>query len=402
MADAFIYDAVRTPRGRGKKDGSLHEVPTPRLAAKVLDALRARNGLDTKKVDDVILGCVDPVYEAGGDIARAAVFEAGYATEAPGMQINRFCASGLDAVNFGAAKIAQGADDIVIAGGVESMSRVGMGASGGAWYMDPSVNIPAYFMPQGVSADLIATKYGFSRDDVDAYAVESQKRAGESWDKGHFAKSVIPVTDQNGLTILDTDEHMRPGTDMQALGQLNPSFVMPGQMGGFEAVGIAGHPEVEAINYVHHAGNSSGIVDGAAGVLLGSRRGGKTMGLEPRAKIRAFANIGSDPTLMLTGPVDVTEKLLKKAKMSISDIDLFELNEAFAAVVLRYMQAFDIDHSKMNVAGGAIAMGHPLGATGAMILGTVLDELERRDLNTALVTLCIGAGMGTATVIERV
>jgi acetyl-CoA C-acetyltransferase len=402
MADAFIYDAVRTPRGRGKKDGSLHEVPTPRLGAKVLEALRDRNGIDTKKVDDVIFGCVDPVYEAGGDIARAAIFEAGYATEAPGMQINRFCASGLDAVNLGAAKIAQGADDIVIAGGVESMSRVGMGASGGAWYMDPSVNIPAYFMPQGVSADLIATKYGFSRDDVDAYAVESQKRSAESWEKGHFAKSVIAVKDQNGLTILDRDEHMRPGTDMQSLASLNPSFVMPGQMGGFEAVGISGHPEIEAINYVHHAGNSSGIVDGAAGVLLGSKKGGKTMGLTPRAKIRAFANIGSDPTLMLTGPVDVTEKLLKRAKMTIEDIDLFELNEAFAAVVLRYMQAFDIDHKKMNVAGGAIAMGHPLGATGAMILGTVLDELERRDLNTALVTLCIGAGMGSATIIERV
>ncbi|MFZ2102946.1 MAG: acetyl-CoA C-acetyltransferase, partial [Oricola sp.] len=400
MADAFIYDAVRTPRGRGKKDGSLHEVPTPRLAAKVLEALRERNGLDTSKVDDVILGCVDPVYEAGGDIARAAVFEAGYATQAPGLQINRFCASGLDAVNFAAAKIAQGADDIVIAGGVESMSRVGMGASGGAWYMDPSVNIPAYFMPQGVSADLIATKYGFSRDDVDAYAVESQRRAAHSWEKGHFKKSVIPVKDQNGLTILDRDEHMRPGTDMQSLGQLQPSFVMPGQMGGFEAVGISAHPEVEAINYVHHAGNSSGIVDGAAGVLLGSKRAGKTMGIKPRARIRAFANIGSDPALMLTGPVDVTEKLLRNAKMKISDIDLFELNEAFASVILRYMQAFDVDHKQMNVAGGAIAMGHPLGATGAMILGTVLDELERRDLNTALVTLCIGAGMGTATIIE--
>ncbi|WP_026479321.1 acetyl-CoA C-acetyltransferase [Ahrensia sp. 13_GOM-1096m] len=402
MADAFIYDAVRTPRGRGKKDGSLHEVPTPRLGAKVLEALRDRNELDTSKVDDVIFGCVDPVYEAGGDIARAAVFEAGYATEAPGMQINRFCASGLDAVNFGAAKIAQGADDIVIAGGVESMSRVGMGASGGAWYMDPSVNIPAFFMPQGVSADLIATKYGFSRDDVDAYAVESQRRSAESWEKGHFKNSVIPVKDQNGLTILATDEHMRPSTDMQSLGQLNPSFVMQGEMGGFDAVGIAGHPEIERINYVHHAGNSSGIVDGAAGVLLGSKKAAKMIGKAPRAKIKAFANIGSDPTLMLTGPVDVTEKLLKKAKMTIDDIDLFELNEAFAAVVLRYMQAFKIDHSKMNVAGGAIAMGHPLGATGAMILGTVLDELERRDKSTALITLCIGAGMGTATIIERV
>ena len=402
MADAFVYDAVRTPRGRGKKDGSLHEVPTPRLGAKVLEALRERNGLDTKKVDDVIFGCVDPVYEAGGCIARSSIFEAGYDTQAPGMQINRFCASGLDAINFGAAKIAQGADDIVIAGGVESMSRVGMGASGGSWAFDPSVNLPAYFMPQGVSADLIATKYGFSRDDVDAYAVESQKRSAESWEAGNFKKSVIPVNDQNGLTILDRDEHMRPGTDMQSLASLNPSFVMPGQMGGFEAVGIAGHPEVEAINYVHHAGNSSGIVDGSAGVLLGSKKGGKAMGLEPRARIKAFANIGSDPTLMLTGPVDVTEKLLKRARMKISDIDLFELNEAFAAVVLRYMQAFEIDHSKINVAGGAIAMGHPLGATGAMIFSTVLDELERRDLNTALVTLCIGAGMGTATIIERV
>ncbi|MEM0900721.1 MAG: acetyl-CoA C-acetyltransferase, partial [Pseudomonadota bacterium] len=345
---------------------------------------------------------VDPVYEAGGDIARSAVFEAGYATEAPGMQINRFCASGLDAVNFGAAKIAQGADDIVIAGGVESMSRVGMGASGGAWYMDPSVNIPAYFMPQGVSADLIATKYGFSRDDCDAYAVESQKRSAASWEAGNFKNSVIEIKDQNGLKILDRDEHMRPETDMQSLGSLDPSFVMHGQMGGFEAVGISGHPEIEAINYVHHAGNSSGIVDGAAGVLLGSKKAAKVIGKAPRAKIKAFANIGSDPTLMLTGPVDVTEKLLKKAKMELSDIDLFELNEAFASVVLRYMQAFEIDHSKINVAGGAIAMGHPLGATGAMIFGTVLDELERRDLNTALVTLCIGAGMGTATIIERV
>lgn len=402
MADAFIYDAVRTPRGRGKKDGSLHEVPTPRLGAKVLQALRDRNALDTSKVDDIIFGNVDSVYEAGADIARASAFEAGYAIEAPGIQINRFCASGLDAVNFGAAKISAGADDIVIAGGVESMSRVGMGAAGGAWYMDPSVNMPAYFMPQGVSADLIATKYGFSRDDVDAYAVESQKRSAESWAKGHFKNSIIPVLDQNGLTILDRDEHMRPETSMQSLAQLNASFVMPGQMGGFEAVGIAAHPEIEAINYVHHAGNSSGIVDGAAGVLLGSKKAAKIIGRAPRARIRAFANIGSEPALMLTGPVDVTKKLLKNAKMDIEDIDLFELNEAFAAVVLRFMQAFDVDHAKMNVAGGAIAMGHPLGATGAMILGTVLDELERRDLNTALVTLCIGAGMGTATIIERV
>ncbi len=402
MTEVFIYDHVRTPRGRGKKDGSLHEVPSVRLAAKTLEALRDRNGLNTETVDDIIMGCVDPVMEAGAVIPRGAAFEAGYSIKAPGMQISRFCASGLDAVNFGAAKIAQGADDIVIAGGVESMSRVGLGMSGGAWFMDPSVNFPAYFMPQGVSADLIATKYGFSRDDVDAYAVESQKRAANSWEKGYFKNSVIPVKDQNGLVILDRDEHMRPGTDMQALASLNPSFQMPGEMGGFEAVGIQAHPEIERINYVHHAGNSSGIVDGAAAVLLGSKAGGESMGLKPRGRIKAFANIGSDPALMLTGPVDVTEKLLKRSGMTLADIDLFELNEAFAAVVLRYMQAFDINHDKINVNGGAIAMGHPLGATGAMILGTVLDELERRDLNTALVTLCIGAGMGTATVIERV
>jgi len=402
MTDVFIYDHVRTPRGRGKKDGSLHEVPSVRLAAKVLEAVRDRNGLDTDKVDDIVMGCVDPVMDAGAVIPKAAAFEAGYSNRAPGMQISRFCASGLDAVNFGAAKIAQGADDIVIAGGVESMSRVGLGMSGGAWFMDPSVNFPAYFMPQGVSADLIATKYGFSRDDVDAYAVESQKRAAHAWQNGYFKNSVVPVKDINGLTILAHDEHMRPGTDMQALAQLQPSFQMPGEMGGFEAVAIQAHPEIEGINYVHHAGNSSGIVDGAAAVLLGSKEGGNILGKKPRGRIKAFANIGSDPALMLTGPVDVTEKLLARTGMKLSDIDLFELNEAFAAVVLRHMQAFDIPHDKMNVNGGAIAMGHPLGATGAMILGTVLDELERRDLNVALVTLCIGAGMGTATIVERV
>lgn len=402
MTDVYIYDHVRTPRGRGKKDGSLHEVPSVRLAAKVLEALRDRNGMDTKKVDDIIMGCVDPVMDAGAVIPKAAAFEAGYATSAPGMQISRFCASGLDAVNFAAAKVAQGADDLVVAGGVESMSRVGLGMSGGSWFMDPSVNFPAFFMPQGVSADLIATKYGFSRTDVDAYAVESQKRAAHSWKEGYFANSVIPVKDGNGLVILDHDEHMRPGTDMQALASLQPSFQMPGEMGGFEAVAIQAHPEIERIDYVHHAGNSSGIVDGAAGVIVGSKEGGVILGKKPRARIRAFANIGSDPALMLTGPVDVTEKLLARSGMKITDIDLFELNEAFASVVLRFMQHFEVSHDVMNVNGGAIAMGHPLGATGAMILGTVLDELERRDLNTALVTLCIGAGMGTATVIERV
>jgi acetyl-CoA C-acetyltransferase len=402
MADAYVYDAVRTPRGRGKKDGSLHEVPAVRLGAKVLEAVRDRNGLDTSQVDDIVFGCVDPVGEAGSVIPRASAFEAKYATEAPGIQLSRFCASGLDAINVGAAKIAGGSDDIVIAGGVESMSRVGMGMSGGAWFMDPSVGIPSYFVPQGISADLIATKYGFSRDDVDAYAVESQKRAAKAWEKGWFKNSVIEIKDQNGLTILAHDEHMRPSTDMQSLASLNPSFIMPGEMGGFDAVAVQRYPEIEAVNHVHHAGNSSGIVDGAAAVLLGSKKGGKAMGLKPRARIRAFTNIGSEPAIMLTGPVDVTEKLLKRAKMKLSDIDLFELNEAFASVVLRYMQAFDIPHDKMNVNGGAIAMGHPLGATGAMIFGTVLDELERRDLNTALVTLCIGAGMGTATIIERV
>lgn len=402
MAEAFIYDHVRTPRGRGKKDGALHEVPAVRLAATTLEALRERNGLDTSRVDDVILGCVDPVGEAGGDIARAAVFDADYDTSVPGMQINRFCASGLDAVNMAAAQVMSGQHKLVIAGGVESMSRVGLGASGGAWPIDPMVAVPSYFMPQGVSADLIATKYGFSRTDCDAYAVESQKRAAKAWKKGRFDNSVVPVKDINGITILDRDEHMRPETDMQSLGALNPSFEMMGAMGGFDGVAIQAHPELEGIRHVHHAGNSSGIVDGAAAVLIGSSSAGRSAGLKPRGRIKAFANIGSEPALMLTGPVDVTEKLLKNAKMSMKDIDLVEINEAFASVVLRYQQAFKLDPEIVNVNGGAIAMGHPLGATGAMILGTVLDELERRDLNTAIVTLCIGAGMGTATIIERV
>ncbi|MBB98104.1 MAG: acetyl-CoA acetyltransferase [Rhodobacteraceae bacterium] len=402
MADALIFDHVRTPRGRGKKDGALYEVPAVRLAAQPLEALRNRNDLDTKLVDDVVLGCVDPIGEAGGDIARAAVFAAGYDAGVPGVQINRFCASGLDAVNFAASQVMSGQHDLVIAGGAESMSRIGIGASGGAWPVDPQVALPSYFMPQGVSADLIATKYGFTRDDVDTYAVESQQRAANAWKNGYFSRSVVPVRDINGLTILDRDEHMRPETDMQSLASLNASFEMMGSMGGFDAVAIQAHPEVERIRHVHHAGNSSGIVDGAAAVLIGNRKAGRKAGLKPRARIKAFANIGSDPALMLTGPVDVTEKLLASAKMSLKDIDLFEINEAFASVVLRYRQAFDLDPAVVNVNGGAIAMGHPLGATGAMILGTVLDELERRDLNTALVTLCIGAGMGTATIIERV
>lgn len=402
MTEAFIYDHVRTPRGRGKKDGSLHEVPSNRLAAGILESLRDRNELDTKLVDDVVFGCVDPVKEAGGDITRTAVLEAGYDQSLAGVQLNRYCASGLDSVNFAASKIMAGVDDVAIGGGVESMSRVGIGAAGNAWPVDPSIAVPSYFVPQGISADLIATKHGFSRDDVDAYAVESQKRAATSWSEGRFKNSIAPVKDINGLTLLDHDEHMRPDTNMQSLASLNASFVMMGEMGGFDAVSVQRYPEIEDVNHVHHAGNSSGIVDGAAAVLLGSKQGGESLGLKPRAKIRAFTNLGSEPNIMLTGPVDVTKKLLKRANMTIDDIDLFELNEAFASVVLRYMQAFEIPHDKINVCGGAIAMGHPLGATGAMILGTVLDELERRDQNTALVTLCIGAGMGTATIIERV
>lgn len=402
MPDAFIFDHVRTPRGRGKADGALHEVTALNLATQALAAIKQRNALDTTLVDDVILGCVDPVGEAGGDIARAAAIVADYGNGVPGVQINRFCASGLDAVNFAAAQIMSGQHDMAVGGGVESMSRVGIGASGGAWPVDPSIALKSYFMPQGISADLIATKYGFSRAQCDEYAVESQKRTAVAWQEGYFGKSVIPVKDPNGLTILARDEHPRPDTNMQSLAQLKPSFVQMGELGGFDAVAVQSHPEVEFVEHVHHAGNSSGIVDGAAAVLIGSRDAGRAAKIKPRAKIKAFANIGSDPSLMLTGPIDVTEKVLKRAKMKMKDIDLIEVNEAFAAVVLRFLQAFKVDAGKVNVNGGAIAMGHPLGATGAMILGTVIDELERRDLETALVTLCIGAGMGTATIIERV
>ena len=402
MPEAFIYDAVRSPRGRGKADGSLHEVTALNLAAQTLAAVKDRNKLDPALVDDVVLGCVDPVGEAGGDIARAAALVAGFGDGVPGVQINRFCASGLDAVNFAAAEVMSGQHEMTIGGGAESMSRVGIGASGGAWPVDPSIAVTTYFLPQGISADLIATKYGFSRDDVDAYAVESQKRAAKAWDEGRFKKSVVPIKDVNGLTILAKDEHMRPGTTMQTLAALQPSFVQMGEMAGFDAVAVQRYPEVEAINHVHTPGNSSGIVDGAAAVLIGSKAAGKAAGLKPRARIRQFANVGSEPSIMLTGPIPVTEKVLKKAGMTKKDIDLWELNEAFASVVLRYMQALNVPHDKINVNGGAIAMGHPLGATGAMILGTVLDELERRDKETALVTLCIGVGMGTATIIERV
>ena len=402
MPDAFIYDHVRTPRGRGKVDGALHEVTALNLASQALGAIKSRNNLDTTLIDDVVMGVVDPVGEAAADIARTAALVAGYGDTVAGVQINRFCASGLDAVNFASAQIMSGQQDMAIGGGVESMSRVGIGSAGGAWSIDPSIAVAHYFLPQGVSADLIATKYGFSRDDVDAYAVESQKRAAAAWDDGRFSRSVVPVKDVNGLTILAKDEHMRPGTTMQSLAALQPSFVQIGELGGFDAVAIQAHPEVEFVNHVHHAGNSSGIVDGAAAVLVGNKEAGDKIGRKPRARVRAFANIGSDPALMLTGPIDVTKKVLKAAGMQLSDIDLIEVNEAFAAVVLRFMQAFELDGSNVNVNGGAIALGHPLGATGAMILGTLVDEMERRDVATGLVTLCIGAGMGTATIIERV
>ncbi len=402
MRDVFIYDAVRTPRGKGKADGSLNEVTAVQLAATPLRALRDRNGLDTRLVEDVVMGCVDPVGEAGADIARSAVLTAGYDKEVPGVQINRFCASALDAVALAAGQVGFGAKELAIGGGVESMSRVGMGASGGAIAVDPSVALPTYFMPQGVAADLIATRYGFSRADVDGYAVESQQRAARAWAEGRFAKSVVPVTDVNGLIILDRDETIRPSATVQSLGALQPSFQMMGEMGAFSAVAIESHPEVEAMTYVHHAGNSSGIVDGASGVLVGSKEGGTAAGLKPRAKIRGFASIGSDLGLMLTGPLDVTERLFQKTGMTMKDIDYIELNEAFASVVLRFKQYFEVPDDKININGGAIAMGHPLGATGAMILGTALDELERTGKSTALVTLCVAAGMGTACIIERV
>ena len=401
MAEAYIYDAVRTPRGKGKKDGSLHEITGLSLATQVLEALRDRNDLDTSKVDDVILGCVTPVGELGADIARTAVLSAGWAQTVAGVQINRFCASGLEAVNMAAAKVKSGEADFAVGGGIEAMSRVPMGSDGGAWPVDPSSAFPTYFVPQGVSADMIATKYGFSRDDVDAYSMESHKRAAAAWADGRFSKSVIPVKNQLGLVQLDRDETIRPNTDMQSLGALNASFAMMGEM-AFDSVINQRYPEVERVNHVHTPGNSSGIVDGSAGVLIGSLEAGQALGLKPRARIVGAASIGSEPSIMLTGPEFVTKKLLGKLGMTVADIDVWELNEAFAAVVLRYMQALDIPHDKMNVNGGGISMGHPLGATGAMITGIALDELERSNKSTALITLCIGGGMGTATVIERV
>lgn len=402
MTDAYIYDAVRTPRGEGKPKGALNEVSPVRLAAAALAALRDRNDLDTSCVDDVVLGCSEPAGEQGAVIARSAVLMADYDQSVSGVQINRFCASGLEAVNMAAAQVMAGQADLIVGGGVESMSRVAMASSGGAWFADPQVAFKTYYVQQGISADLIATKYGFSRDDVDAYAVESQKRAAEAWDDGRFDESVVPVKDQNDAIILGRDEHVRPDTDMQALAALNPAFEKMGRDLGFDSVILQRYPEVERIDHVHHAGNSSGIVDGAGAVLVGSREIGDSLGLKPRARIRNFGSIGSEPSIMLTGPAPVTRKVLARGRMETGDIDLYELNEAFAAVVLRYMQDLGVPHDRINVNGGAIAMGHPLGATGAMILGTLLDELERRDLETGLCTLCIGAGMGVATVIERV
>ncbi len=403
MSDAFIYDAVRSPRGKGRKDGSLQEVTAMRLSAQVLNAIKDRNGLDGHAVEDVIWGNVTQVMEQGGCLARTAVLASDLDESIPGLAINRFCASGMEAVNLAANQIKGGAGEAYIAGGVEMMGRVAMGSDGAAIAVDPSIAMDSYFVPQGISADIIATEYGFSRDDADALAVESQNRAEAAWKDKRFARSIIEVKDQNGLSILDHDEYMRPGTDMQALGALSPAFQAMGEvMPGFDAVARLKYPHLEKINHIHHAGNSSGIVDGSAGVLIGNREFGEKYGLKPRARIRQTCKIGTDPTIMLTGPVPATEKILADSGMNIKDIDLFEVNEAFAAVVLRFQQAFDVDPSLVNVNGGAIAMGHPLGATGAIIIGTLLDELERTGKGTGLATLCIASGMGAATIIERV
>ncbi|WP_084864105.1 acetyl-CoA C-acetyltransferase [Salibaculum halophilum] len=403
MTDAYIYDAARTPRGKGRKDGALHEVTSLRLSAQVLDALKDRNGLEGHAVEDVIWGNATQVGEQGGCLARTAVLGSQLDQSIPGLSINRFCASGMEAVNLAANQVRAGAGEGYIAGGVEMMGRVPMSSDGAAVAVDPTVAMDSYFVPQGIAADIIATEYGFSRDDADAFAVESQNRAKAAWDAGRFDRSILPVTDQNGLPILDRDEHMRPGTDMQSLGALKPSFKEQGEvMPGFDQVALMKYPHLEGINHIHHAGNSSGIVDGAAGVLIGSKAFGEKWGLTPRARIKASAKIGTDPTIMLTGPVPVTGKILTETGMTPADFDLFEVNEAFSAVVLRFMQAFGVDHDKLNVNGGAIALGHPLGATGAIIIGTLLDELERRDKEVGLATLCVASGMGAATIIERV
>jgi len=403
MTEAYIYDACRTPRGKGRADGSLHEVTSVALSARLLDAVRERNGLTGHAVEDVIWGNVTQVGEQGGCLARSAVLLSGLDESIPGLSINRFCASGMEAVNLAANQIKGGAGAAYIAGGVEMMGRVAMGSDGAAIAVDPSLAMKTYFVPQGISADIIATEYGFTREMADALAVESQRRAAEAWAENRFAKSIVPVKDQNGLTILERDEYLRPGTTMEDLAKLKPAFKDMGEvMPGFDKVAMLKYPHLERIEHIHHAGNSSGIVDGAAALLIGSKDFGEAHGLKPRARIRATAKIGTDPTIMLTGPVPVTEKILRDSGMGIGDIDLFEVNEAFAAVVLRFQQAFNVSPDKVNVNGGAMALGHPLGATGAIIIGTLLDELERRDLSTGLATLCIASGMGAATIIERV
>jgi acetyl-CoA C-acetyltransferase len=403
MTDAFIYDAVRSPRGKGRPDGSLHELTSVALSAKVLNAMKERNGLEGHAVEDVIWGNVTQVGEQGGCLARSAVLASDLDERIPGLAINRFCASGMEAVNLAANQVRGGAGHAYIAGGVEMMGRVPMGSDGAAIAVDPGLAMKTYFVPQGISADIIATEYGFTRDQADALAMESQRRAAVAWKENRFAKSVLTIKDQNGLPILSTDEYMRPGTDMQALGALKPAFKDMGEaMPGFDKIAMMKYPHLERINHIHHAGNSSGIVDGAAAVLIGDAAFGKAHGLKPRARIRATAKIGTDPTIMLTGPVPATQKILQDSGLSISDIDLFEVNEAFASVVLRFQQAFDVDPALVNVNGGSIAMGHPLGATGAIIIGTLLDELERQDKALGLATLCIASGMGAATIIERV
>ena len=402
MPEAYIFDALRTPRGKGKSSGSLYEVTPIDLVASLMREMKQRHNLDTSQVDDVVLGCVTPVGDQGADIARTAAIYADWDVDVPGMQINRFCASGLETVNMAAMKVRSGWEDMVVAGGVESMSRIPMGSDGGAWIADPKVNSKTNFIPQGVSADLIATIEGFSREEIDRFALQSQRRAAHATANGRFQKSLVPVTDLNGLPILTQDELIRPDTTLSGLGKLNPAFQMMGEM-GFDAVAMQRYPEVARINHVHTAGNSSGIVDGAALVLVGSKEKGDALGLRPRAKIRAAALVGTEPTIMLVGPGPASQKALKQAGMTVQDIDLFEVNEAFAAVVLRFMRDMGlVDSENINVNGGAIAMGHPLGATGAMLLGTVLDELERLDLTTALITLCVGGGMGIATILERV
>jgi acetyl-CoA C-acetyltransferase len=401
--EAFVYDAIRTPRGRGKKTGSLHGTKPISLVVGLIDELRKRNPtLDVDRISDLLLGVVTPIGDQGSDIAKTAAIAAGLPDTVGGVQLNRFCASGLEAVNIAAQKVRAGWDEVVIGGGVESMSRVAMGSDGGAWAMDPATAYDTYFVPQGVGADLIATIEGFSREDVDEYAVSSQQRAAKAWAGGYFANSIVPVVDQNGLTVLDHDEHMRPESTVETLGKLPASFAAIGDMGGFDAVALQKYHHVEKINHVHSAGNSSGIVDGAGLVLIASEEAGTAMGLTPRARIAATATSGADSTIMLTGPIPATQKLLARTGLTVEDIDLFELNEAFASVVMNYQKKLNIPSEKLNVNGGAIAMGHPLGATGAMILGTMVDELERRDARRALVTLCIGGGMGVATLIERV